>query len=961
MNLVTDMSSRYDRQSRAWGEDSTNKILNSSVIIYGLDNIAVEIAKNLSLIGIKTINLYDNNLVTQKNVNNCFYYNQDDIGQIRSKVIEQKIKQLNPYNTINILNECNFSEFSNSTVIVSNLDFERSKNINKLCRQYNQKFIMVKSAGLAGIIFVDFGENFVVSDIDGENYKSFQIKSIEKQGKNYLVTSIENHNLEKNSLICFNQCQFKNSNDNILNQNYRVSKIVNIKKFEIKLDVSEFTFLNGSCNRIKESKNFKFETLESQLVNPNFQMDLVNPDLPESILDFFVNLENYSDILPWNNDLIKSDSLYPFYNSSFVSIPPVASILGSLTANEVVKAVTQKYLPVNQWLTWSDISIHPSNEPSDTCSENYLEALFGKQMIKQMEDSSWLVVGSGAIGCELLKNMAMMNLSTGSGVLKITDPDHIEKSNLCRQFLFRSDDIGKSKSEVAVKAVNVMNPRMNLISYQDKVTFKNQQLTDSLFSGVTGVFNALDNLEARLYVDSQCVIKNKPLFESGTMGNKGNTQVVIPKLTESYGSSKDPENNEDVPVCTLKNFPNKVEHTIHYALDYFSEFDRVCSNINRFVESGKSFLDDLGPRELPLAKKDIYQFVFKNPLTNFRSCAEYAMDVWNEYFRNKPMQLLHNFPPESLRKDGKLFWSEGKRCPVVQHFDFGNENHLDFIESMTRILVNLFQLNNNFTRIDIVAKLADYQSPQYTCDDTETAVTEEQAKKQEDKLLEDQEINIPDEIPESFKDKILVSQEFEKDDDSNNHVAFITAMSNCRCLNYGIKPISRNRTKGIAGNIIPAVATTTSLVAGFISLELYKYFQEKNLESYNNYFLNLSLNLIVPSDPISPEITKIGERKTTIWDKFSYTLDSSLQQFINYWDKYFGVTINAVLIGSCLLYASFLGNKNNKELLSKLIEKKVKKNPSSQDFMVTISSDEEENLPCICLSLKKEFSLSTGN
>ena len=61
-------------------------------------------------------------------------------------------------------------------------------------------------------------------------------------------------------------------------------------------------------------------------------------------------------------------------------------------------------------------------------------------------------------------------------------------------------------------------------------------------------------------------------------------------------------------------------------------------------------------------------------------------------------------------------------------------------------------------------------------------------------------------------------------------------MSNCRCLNYGIDPISRNKTKGIAGNIIPAVATTTSLVAGLISLELYKYFQEKELEDYNITF-----------------------------------------------------------------------------------------------------------------------------
>jgi molybdopterin/thiamine biosynthesis adenylyltransferase len=57
------------------------------------------------------------------------------------------------------------------------------------------------------------------------------------------------------------------------------------------------------------------------------------------------------------------------------------------------------------------------------------------------------MVGCGAIGCELLKNFAMINLCTGSeGKLTITDPDHIETSNLNRQFLFREKHLRKPKS-----------------------------------------------------------------------------------------------------------------------------------------------------------------------------------------------------------------------------------------------------------------------------------------------------------------------------------------------------------------------------------------------------------------------------------------------------------------------------------------------------------------------------------
>ena len=64
-----------------------------------------------------------------------------------------------------------------------------------------------------------------------------------------------------------------------------------------------------------------------------------------------------------------------------------------------------------------------------------------------------------------------------------------------------------------------------------------------------------------MYMDRRCVYYRKPLLESGTLGTKGNVQVVIPHLTESYSSSQDPP-EKSIPVCTLKNFPYEIEHTI---------------------------------------------------------------------------------------------------------------------------------------------------------------------------------------------------------------------------------------------------------------------------------------------------------------------------------------------------------------------------------------------------------------
>lgn len=132
------------------------------------------------------------------------------------------------------------------------------------------------------------------------------------------------------------------------------------------------------------------------------------------------------------------------------------------------------------------------------------------------------MVGSGAIGCELLKNLALM----GVGLVTITDNDVIEKSNLNRQFLFREKDLGLPKSEAAAKAVALINPDMEVVPLTKKVGRDTEGFfNDQFWFGQDIVANALDNVEARHYVDGRCVYYRKPLLESGTEGTSGNVQV----------------------------------------------------------------------------------------------------------------------------------------------------------------------------------------------------------------------------------------------------------------------------------------------------------------------------------------------------------------------------------------------------------------------------------------------------
>merc|ERR1711887_357500 len=137
-----------------------------------------------------------------------------------------------------------------------------------------------------------------------------------------------------------------------------------------------------------------------------------------------------------------------------------------------------------------------------------------------------------------------------------------------------------------------MNPDVKVESQNTRVGEDSQDVyTDTFMESLTGVANALDNVDARLYMDRRCVFYRLPLLESGTLGTKGNTQVVIPDITESYGSSQDPP-EKSIPICTLKNFPNAIEHTLQWARDQFEGlFTNPMNVANQYLENPELFYE----------------------------------------------------------------------------------------------------------------------------------------------------------------------------------------------------------------------------------------------------------------------------------------------------------------------------------------------------------------------------------
>lgn len=181
------------------------------------------------------------------------------------------------------------------------------------------------------------------------------------------------------------------------------------------------------------------------------------------------------------------------------------------------------------------------------------------------------MVGAGALGCEYIKAFALMGVGCGpEGRVHCTDNDNIEISNLNRQFLFRKNHVGKSKSQTACEVARGFNSSLKVEAYTTLVAPETEVVfNDPFWESLDFVVNAVDNIKARLYVDARCVWYEKPLLESGTLGTKANSQMVVPHKTLCYGDSQDPP-EESIPMCTLRNFPNLMEHCIEWGRDHFN-------------------------------------------------------------------------------------------------------------------------------------------------------------------------------------------------------------------------------------------------------------------------------------------------------------------------------------------------------------------------------------------------------
>ncbi|KAG9029401.1 E1 ubiquitin-activating protein uba2 [Tulasnella sp. JGI-2019a] len=423
-------------------------------------------------------------------------------------------------------------------------------------------------------------------------------------------------------------------------------------------------------------------------------------------------------------------------------------------------------------------------------------AILGPKLYSKLNQTRVLVVGAGGIGCELLKNIVL----TGFGDITLLDLDTIDLSNLNRQFLFRKRDVKQSKAMVAAATARLFNPHCKITPIHANI--KEEQYDVQWFKTFDIVLNALDNLDARRHVNKMCMAADVPLIESGTAGYLGQVQPIIKDTTECFDCMPK-ETPKTFPVCTIRATPSTPIHCIVWAKSYllpqlFGE-EEDESELDEAAAQGENAAEIANLRKEAHAFKSVRRALLSSP------SEESAKMVFDKVFKDDIQRLLSmsdmwrsRKPPTPLPRQEIL--SGSFKLPEVQ----GNANTGNGAKSSKSNIVGPASNGAN------------------------TAHGSTALRDQQNLTLRDSVVLFDDSLSRlaaRLRSGKEVSISFDKDDDDT--LDFVTATANLRAASYAIEGKTRWEVKEMAGNIIPAIATTNAVIAGLIVLQALQVLRSK--------------------------------------------------------------------------------------------------------------------------------------
>mmetsp|Transcript_167 Transcript_167/g.526 ORF Transcript_167/g.526 Transcript_167/m.526 type:complete len:1046 (+) Transcript_167:185-3322(+) len=983
----------HSRQLAVYGRETMMRMAGARVLISGMRGLGAEVAKNVILAGVRAVTIHDTHTVEKRDLGAHFYLSEDDIGAKRADACVAKLQELNTSVQVSASSEPLSESFLKnfSVVVFTDLAMDDAVSYCDFCHKNGIKFIKAEIRGVFSSVFCDFGDEFVVHDVDGEEPFTAIVAAI-TPGTTTLVTCTDDERLQfqDGDLVKFAEVKGMDALNSM-----GPAKVKNVKahSFEIDFDSSSLPAYEtgGVIEQVKLSKTLNFKPLREALSDPGefLMSDFAKFDRPpllhlgfqalaafqsatgrfprpgdeQDAADFLAHANKLNDSASDKIESLDEDVLKALASGSGSELNPMAAMMGGVVGQEVLKATSGKFHPLFQFFYFDSLESVPKDLPKEELTptgSRYDDqiAVFGKSLQRKLEDLNLFMVGAGALGCEFIKNFAMMGVACGSGKLTLTDDDTIEKSNLSRQFLFRDWNIGQSKASCAAAAGEKINGALRMDPMQNRVSPETENVFDDAFwEGLDLVVNALDNVNARLYVDARCVYFCKPLLESGTLGTKCNTQMVIPRLTENYGASRDPPEKQ-APMCTVHSFPHNIDHCLAWARSEFEGLmEKLPSDANNMLTNDEYLKKTLegGDAQAREALEGLTTLLCDEFCSTYEDCLKWARNRFEEYFVNKIEQLTYTFPEDATTSNGARFWSPPKRFPRAVHFDTADAAHLNLVLAAANLRAEVFGIQRPSYAADVaeVAKVVGAidvpkfvpkagvkiaTDPKETNPSRPTGADDEAVVQTLVGRLEARKA----ELKPGF---VLNAIEFEKDDDTNFHMDLISGLANMRARNYEIGEVDKLKAKLIAGRIIPAIATTTALATGLVTLELYKAVQNAELERYRNTFANLAIPLFAMAEPIAPKKFTHNDLEWSLWDRWILEGDKTVQEVLDWFEER-QLTAYSISCGTSLLYNSIFPRHRDRvnQKLSQLVQNvaKLEVPTTRRHFDIVVACEAED-------------------
>ncbi|XP_024101158.1 ubiquitin-like modifier-activating enzyme 7 isoform X5 [Pongo pygmaeus] len=818
----------YSRQLYVLGSPAMQRIQGARVLVSGLQGLGAEVAKNLVLMGVGSLTLHDPHPTCWSDLAAQFLLSEQHLERSRAEASQEFLAQLNRAVQV-IVHTGDITEdllLDFQVVVLTAAKLEEQLKVGTLCHKHGVCFLAADTRGLVGQLFCDFGEDFTVQDPTEAEPLTAAIQHI-SQGSPGILTlrkGANTHYFRDGDLVTFSGIE------GMAELNDCDPRSIHVRE-DGSLEIGDTTTFSrylrgGAITEVKRPKTVRHKSLDTALLQPHvvaqssqevhrahclhqafralhkFQHLHGRPPHPwdpvdaETVVGLARDLEPLKRTeeepleQPLDEALVRTVAL-----SSAGVLSPMVAMLGAVAAQEVLKAISRKFMPLDQWLYFDALDCLPEDgellpSPEDCAPRGSRYdgqiAVFGAGFQEKLSRQHYLLVGAGAIGCELLKVFALVGLGAGnSGGLTVVDMDHIERSNLSRQLLFRSQDVGWARHE---------------------------------FEGL---------------------------------------------------------------------------------------FRRSAETINHHQQAHTSLADMDEPQTLTLLKPVLG--VLRVRPQNWQDCVAWALGHWKLCFHYGIKQLLRHFPPNKVLEDGTPFWSGPKQCPQPLEFDTNQDTHLLYVLAAANLYAQMHGLpgSQDWTALRELLKLLPQPDPQQMAPifasnlELASASAEfgPEQQKELNKALEVWSVGPP-----------LKPLMFEKDDDSNFHMDFVSAAASLRCQNYGIPPVNRAQSKRIVGQIIPAIATTTAAVAGLLGLELYKVVGGPRPRSaFRHSYLHLAENYLIRYMPFAPAIQTFHHLKWTCWDRLKVPAgqpERTLESLLAHLQEQHGLRVRILLHGSALLYSA---------------------------------------------------------